>query len=57
MYALSGVPEPLIINLRERCIEVHAAPLGRADAAVARVEHGQSLHPSDFRMLKPASRT
>jgi len=48
MYALSGVPEYWIVNLPDRCIEVHTSPIGPAYAAVSRVEHGQSLHPQRF---------
>jgi Uma2 family endonuclease len=47
-YALSGVPEYWIVNLRERCIELHTRPAGRAYSVVTRVEHGQSLHPARF---------
>ena len=48
VYALSGVPEYWIVNLRERCIEVHTSPAGRAYTSMFRVEHGQSLHPERF---------
>lgn len=48
VYALSGVPEYWIVNLRERCIEVNTSPNARAYASVIRVEHGQSLHPQRF---------
>ena len=48
VYALSGVPEYWIVNLRERCIEVHTSPAGRAYGSVMRVEHGQSLRPQRF---------
>jgi len=37
VYASSGVPEYWIVNPRERCIEVHTAPMGRAYTSVARV--------------------
>ena len=47
-YAQSGVPEYWIVNLRERCIEVHTSPLGSAYRAIARVERGQTLHPQRF---------
>ena len=47
-YALSGVPEYWIVNLPERCIEVHTAPLGRAYSAIARIERGQTLRPQRF---------
>ncbi|MEI9939510.1 MAG: Uma2 family endonuclease [Pseudomonadota bacterium] len=48
MYALSGVPEYWIVNLRKRCIEVHTAPAGCAYTLVARVEYGQCVHPQRF---------
>ncbi len=48
VYALSGVPEYWIVNLCERCIEVHTAPMGRAYTSIARVEQGQSLRPRRF---------
>jgi len=47
-YAQSGVPEYWLVNLRERCIEVHTSPLGSAYRAIARVERGQTLHPQRF---------
>jgi len=48
LYALSGVPEYWIVNLRERCIEVHTAPSAHGYGCLTRVEYGQSLHPERF---------
>ena len=47
-YAQSGVPEYWIVNLRERCIEVHTSPLRSAYSAITRVERGQTLRPQRF---------
>ena len=38
IYALSGVPEYWVVNLRQRRIEVHTAPVGRAYASFAQCE-------------------
>ena len=48
VYALSGVPEYWIVNLRERCIEVHTTPAGRAYTATTRVEHSQGVRLLHF---------
>lgn len=43
MYASCQVPEYWIVNLVERCIEVHRDPSGNDYARVDRYEHGQSI--------------
>ena len=43
LYANCAVPEYWIVNLPERCIEVHTGPVPNAYARVERYERGQSI--------------
>jgi len=48
LYANCGVPEYWIVNLTERCIEVHTEPSPGAYARCFRYERGQSVRLSGF---------
>lgn len=46
IYARAGLPEYWVVDLVERCIEVHRVPEGEAYAVVLRVSSGETLVPS-----------
>jgi len=46
IYARAGLPEYWIVDLVERCIDVHRSPEGESYAEVLRVAPGESLTPS-----------
>ncbi len=48
LYASCSVPEYWIVNLPERCIEVHTQPAPGAYAKVERYERGQSIQLVTF---------
>jgi Uma2 family endonuclease len=48
LYAASGVPEYWIVNVPERCIEVHRAPADGIYTAVSRHGAGEAIAPLGF---------
>ena len=48
LYARCGVPEYWIVNLAERCIEVHTEPQGDSYGRVEICQHGQALRLGAF---------
>ena len=48
LYARCGVPEYWIVNLAERCIEVHTEPQGDSYGRVEIYEHGQAIRVGAF---------
>lgn len=46
IYARAGLPEYWIVDLVERCIDVHRSPERESYAEVLRVAPGESLTPS-----------
>ena len=48
LYAVSGVQEYWVVNVKERVFEVHRGPSSDAWASVTRHGHGEVLHPEVF---------
>jgi Uma2 family endonuclease len=49
LYARCGVPEYWIVNVAERCIEVHTVPQGDSYDRVETYGHGQAIRVGAFR--------
>ena len=52
IYAECGIPEYWIVNLAQRCVEVHTDPIGASYRSVRQVGHEASLCPVHFADLQ-----
>ena len=48
LYAAAGVPEFWLVDLKQRCVEVHTVPLGAQYTQVELIRSGGALRPQAF---------